>query len=160
MNKIDELLTEVQKLREAQTIPNRDTAFMEMESELSKARLEMNRLRKERDAMKSELEKVKSDVAWTMGKLQIRDLFRLRGSIEIPCAGEGWLPLGRDPEDTARIEWINSHGRAGIGADHWLIAIPHRLTTEEEMTELYNVRHIIDLSRATPAVCRNHSSPR
>ena len=145
---IDELLAQVRQLQTQVQPADRDAEFKQMESDRAKALYEANVMRKERDEALAELAKVKAAVAWTMGKLRIKDIMFMKGE-EIGCSGEGWLPLDYDPKDTERVEWINANGRAGASDDHWLIAIPHHLTLEEELPQPYNIRHIIDLSRAS-----------
>jgi len=147
MSKIDELLREVEKLRDEHQTPTRDAEFQHMEHAMCAAKMEASVLRKERDELRADIEKLRRDVARTMDKLRIADLFRLRGSETVPCAEEGWLPLSYDPEDTKRIEWLNEHGRASASPDSWLVAFPHRLTMSENLPTPYNVRHLIDLSR-------------
>lgn len=144
---IDDLLEQVQALKAAAQPANRDAEFQAMERELYRARCDADVARKERDAAVAELAKVRADAAWTMQGLRIADIMMLRGSKDMACAGEGFLPFDYDPEDTKRIEWINAHGRAGAGSEHWLISVPHHLTMEEHLPQPYNVRHILDLSR-------------
>lgn len=146
-SQIETLLDQVQKLRDQVQPAERDSEFKAMEQELATARYDREVMKRERDEAKAELAKVKNDVAWTMEKLLIKDIFQLRGSNEVRAAEEGWLPLFNDPKDTQRIEWINKHGRVGIGAEQWTIAIPHHLTTDETLPTPYNIRHIIDLAR-------------
>lgn len=145
-SQIEELLTQVQRLRDQVQVADRDAEFKEMEHALSVARCEAMQARRERDAAVAELARVKADVAWTMGKLRIKDIMMMKGE-DVACAGEGWLPFNYHPQDTELIEWINAHGRAGASDDHWLIAIPHHLTLQEHLPEPYNIRHIINLSR-------------
>jgi hypothetical protein len=144
-DQIERLLSEVQSLRDNVTARDRDEEMATMERELNKANSDCARATKERDDAVAELAKVKHDIQWTMGHLLIRDII-MHGK-DIPLAGEGWLPLNYDPEDTTRIEWINAHGRAGCGANDWLIAIPHRLVGDETIPQPYNFRHLLDLSR-------------
>jgi hypothetical protein len=121
------------------------------ENERSRAVYDRNVMQGERDAALKELAKVKADVGWMMDKLQIRDLFRLRGGEDVPCAAEGWLPnFGTDPEDSARIKFVNEHGRVGGSTGHWIISIPHNIDLDTAtLPDVYNFRHIIDLSRAS-----------
>lgn len=145
-DQIDNLLRQVQELRDQVQPVSRDEEFKSMETRLRQAEGKQAEAEKERDAAIAELAKVKSDVAWTMEKLQIRDLMFMRGS-KIPCAGEGWLPLFDDPKDSKRIEWINSECRIGAGNQHWLLSIPHNLNLDDaELPTPYNIRDIIDLS--------------
>lgn len=146
-SKIDALLAEVQSLRDSVQVPDRDEEFREMEVELGRAKYAANVAIEERDAARAELAKVKADIAWTMDKLRIVDLFGLRGSEDIPATGEGYLPFDYDPEDTRRIEWVNAHGRVGAGQSGWHVALPCNIDVDGRIPDPYNVRHIIDLAR-------------
>lgn len=148
---IGELLKQVQALQAKVKPVDTEAKLKQMEHDRARALYEANALRKERDQAAADLQKLRADVAWTMERLRIKDLFRM-STFEIPAAAEGWLPLDRDPEDTVRIEWLNKHARSGIGDDHWIISLPHRLTLQESMPEVYNVRHIIDLCRGITVV--------
>jgi hypothetical protein len=145
---IDRLLEEVRALK-ARTEP------ADLQGELAAAREERDRAishreqaERARDAAVAELANVKASVAWTMQKLRIKDLLFMRGE-PVPAAHEGWLPgWGNDPEDTARIAWINQHGRVSYHDQSWSISIPHHIVAEQSFVpEVYNFRHIVDLCR-------------
>jgi hypothetical protein len=147
---IDELLQQVQELKTQTTTPDPHGLIAAAEDQRDRFEARMNQAIKERDAAVAELAKVKADVQWTMGKLLVRDVMYMRGE-EVPAAAEGWLPgWGQDPEDTARIAWLNEHGRLGFHEHNWLLAIPHSIVPQNEsLPEIYNLRHIIDVSRRT-----------
>ncbi|WP_050028966.1 hypothetical protein [Verrucomicrobium sp. BvORR034] len=157
-NTIDDLLEEVRSLK-AKTVAPDPTGIIAA-AELARERAESLRDQaiKERDEALAALAKVKADVQWTMGQLLIRDIIYLK-SDELPAAVEGWLPgWGQDPEDTARIAWLNQHGRIKIHAHNWLLAIPHQMVfAEESIPDVYNLRHIIDISRRT---CPEGNNPK
>lgn len=157
-DQIEALLLQVQQLRNQIRPVSRDEEFKSMESRMEKAIWKAQEAEKERDLAVAELAKVKSDVAWTMEKLRIKDLMFMRGT-DISCAGEGWLPLNRDPKDTERIEWINSNCRIGVSNNHWLLSIPHNLNLDTaELPTPYNIRHIIDLSMELASQKQPHAT--
>ena len=119
------------------------------ERELMQAKFELNQAISERDQAIAELKTVKAAVAWTMGKTQIADLFgTARG--EISAASDGYLP-GLEPkqpvDDTARLEWVNTHGRVSLGMNGFVIVLPCGNPQDETLPEIYNFRHILDICR-------------
>lgn len=149
MSKIDDLLAEVQRLKEAAEPANTDVLVKAAEAERDAAVSARERAIWERDAAVAELAQVKAAVEWTMGKLLIKDIIMLRSS-ELPAAEWGWLNgFGTDPEDTRRVAWINRHGRMRLGDSHILFSLPHAFTGEDTFPEVYNFRHFVDLCRRT-----------
>lgn len=122
------------------------------ERRIAQLMTELDALQKERDAALKELADTKAAIDWTMGKLKICDLFRPPGSIDIPAAAEGWLPFGSDFQDTARLDWINQHGRVGVGQhNQFVIVLDSAHSGDDTLPEVYNIRHILDLCRTTSA---------
>lgn len=159
-DEIAALAEQVRILQEKQKPVERDAAFREMERQLSAAKLDREIMERQRDEAVRDLEKLRHDVAWTMDTLKIRDIMTMRGSIDVPCSDEGWLPLDYDPQDTKRIEYLNKHGRASIGQLHWLFAFDHKITDfdEAELPKVYNCRHMIDLAmNASKALAKGQS---
>jgi hypothetical protein len=151
---IEKLLREVESLRDQVQARDRDEEMQAMEAERDRAVRERDIAAQERDRAVAELAKVKADVQWTMGNLLVSDLLYYRsGDPDIGAAAqEGWLPLSYDPEDTARLEWINKHGRLGVSDHHITIALTHGLTLQERLPCPYNIRHWIDLLRKFESV--------
>lgn len=146
-SKIAELAAELEKLQAENVALDRDEeiAVLRERAETSEAKAETS-LRAQ-EAAEKELAEVKAAIEWTLGKLQIKDLFRARDSVEIGCAAEGWLEgLASDPRDTKRIDWINKYGRFGVGQDNQFVLVIPSGFTDEEVPAIYNVRHFIDVS--------------
>jgi hypothetical protein len=117
-----------------------------------------------RDAAIEELNKTKAAIDWTMGKLLVKDLFRIRGSEEMPVAAPDFLPgFDSDPADTERIDFINKHGRVSVGQHGqfcFVLDTGLHLGSEQGNAELdaqfpdiYNFRHFVD-------VCRKSKEPK
>lgn len=150
MSKIDELLKEVQRLKE-QTEPADESGLVKTANqERDIAISQMNQAVKERNEAVAELAEVKAAVQWTMGKLLIKDVLFMRTD-EMPAAAEGWLNgFGFDSEDTRRVAFINKHGRMRIGDNAIIIALPLEACVENEtFPEIYNFRHFVDIARRT-----------
>ena len=149
MSKIDDLLAEVQRLKDAAEPVNNDALVKAAEAERDAAVNAKRRAEDERDAAVAELAKVNAAVEWTMGKMKIADIV-MRRSEDLPAAEWGWLNgWGTDPEDTHRIAWINRHGRMSLGDGSILFALPHAFTGDDTFPEIYNFRHFVDLCRRT-----------
>ena len=118
-----------------------------MRTETERLQDEITQALADRDKAREELEKVKQAVDWTMQHLKISDLFGT-GSGEIPAAAQGWLPgMSSDNSDTERLDWVNKHGRVMLGQNGFVICLPAHISGEATLPDIYNVRHIIDLSR-------------
>ncbi len=92
-------------------------------------------------------------VQWTMGALKIADLLRMNfDADEVPSGHQSWLPLSYEPEDTARLEWINKNGRTGAMPTGFYIILPCNIDNagNETMPEIYNIRCMIDVARKHP----------
>lgn len=138
--KLSQLVDEVRALQDQVEAPNRDEEFQRLQCE-------RNQAVRERDQAIKELADTKAAVEWLMGKILIKDLFGTN-STDIPSAAEGWLPMTYNPRDTERLEWINKNGRTGINqGNDFIIVLPSKISTEETIPEIYNIRDIIDLCR-------------
>lgn len=147
---IEALLAQVQDLQSKVTPPDRDAEIAALRKEAADASCLRARVERERDLAVKELADLKASIAWTMDKLQIRDMFRAKSEIEdIPASAEGWLPFTNDFQDTPRLEFINHHGRVGVGQhNQFVIVLPSKVPLmEETIPEIYNIRHIIDICR-------------
>lgn len=149
-NKIDELLAEVQRLRDATEPVDEKGAVKAANLERDQAVSSMNRAIDERNKAVKELGDVKAAVQWTMGKLRISDVIMMR-SEQMPAAADGWLNgFNQDPQDWERIAWINRCGRMSLADQHILFSLPHQMDPEvETFPEVYNFRHFVDLCRKT-----------
>lgn len=147
--RIKQLLAELESPPTVIDPLTKDQEVMRLRAEMAEAKKGQRDAQSERDQAVKELADTKEAIQWTMDKLKIKDLFGLRGSIQVPCAADGYLELlNVDPEDTKRIEWINRHGRTGAGSEVFTIALPCVLDIERDtIPNIYNVRHIIDVCR-------------
>lgn len=113
---------------------------------------------RERDEAIEELNKTKAEIDWTMGKLRVNDLFRIRGSEEIPVASPDFLPgLFSDPQDTDRVDYINKYGRVSAGQNgQWFFVLDTGLhlgseqgnaELDAQFPDVFNFRHFVDVCR-------------
>jgi len=112
--------------------------------DMAEARAE-NALR-ERDQAREELAQVKRDIGWMMGQALISDI--IMHADEVPCTQPSYQMLP-DPEDTARLAWMNEHGRVSMGSESFVVAFDHGGGDIGSATlpTPYNIRHLIDLVR-------------
>ena len=112
--------------------------------DMAEARAE-NALR-ERDQARDELAQVKRDIGWLMGKALISDV--IMHSSDVP-AGQPPYEMKPDSEDTARLAWINEHGRVSMSSESFVVAFDHGggEIGSATLPTPYNIRHLIDLVR-------------
>jgi hypothetical protein len=149
--KIAELLAEVEKLQSETSANDHTVEIAAAIERADRAEAAAEDAKRAQLAAEKELAETKAAIAWTMGKLKIKDLFGARDSIQIGCAADGWLEgLTADPQDTKRIDFINKHGRLGIGQDNqFVFVLPSFVNIEEEIPAIYNARHFIDICMTT-----------
>lgn len=111
--------------------------------DMAEARAE-NALR-ERDQAREELAKVKRDIGWMMGQALISDVIFCSDDVPLPPPYE----MKPDSEDTARLAWINEHGRVSMGSESFVVAFDHGggEIGSATLPTPYNIRHLIDLVR-------------
>lgn len=146
-----EIIEEIKKLEEQKASPvDRDAELANLRNRAEIAEAAAGKASCAQREAEQELATLKAAIEWTMGKLQIKDLFRARDSVELGCAAEGWLEgLTADPRDTKRIDWINKFGRFGVGQDNQFVFVLPSAFTDEEVPAIYNARHFIDVCMTT-----------
>jgi hypothetical protein len=146
-----EIIEEIKKLEDKQeSFADRDAEIAALVNRVKIAEAAAEKAAHAQRQAEEELDATKAAIEWTLGKLQIKDLFRARDSVEIGCAAEGWLEgLTADPRDTKRIDWINKFGRFGVGQDNQFVLVLPSGFTDEEVPPIYNVRHFIDVCMTT-----------
>lgn len=148
LDKISALVEEVQSLRDKVKSETRDEEVDRLRAETVRAKYSESEAIKARDQAVKELASVKAAIAWTMSDLRISDYFG-NGSENIPCAADGWLPFSNDFQDSPRMDWINKHGRIGVGQQNqFVLALPSKIPiVDQEIPTVYNIRHLIDICR-------------
>lgn len=111
------------------------------EQKIERAEARAASAERERDASRAELAQVKRDVQWCMDHAIIRDIIMKSDQLEFG----GDKPI--DDQDSARLDYVNHHGRVCMGDGVFLIAIPIRGSTDSTVPVPFNVRHILDVAR-------------
>lgn len=103
----------------------------------------------QRDAAIEELANVKRHIGWMMEKTLIRDII-MQG--DPGPAGQPPYEMLPDTEDTARLAWLNEHGRVSMGDQCFVVAFNHGGGDIGNTTfpTPYNIRHLLDLCRQNP----------
>jgi len=142
-----EQLNEIKAALKSDTGADQSETFSEKMAENRVAAAEARQALAEDRAAKAEAElsRVKAAVDWCMEKGLMRDLFNSAHSIPFPED-----KMEADPEDTARLDYINKHGRTWLGTGCFCFALPHGGDVDSiQVPEIYNIRHIVDICRGT-----------